>query len=191
MVPDEQVQKGKVIKLDYPIRRSEKEKLFTELTIARRLKAKDFKSIKAQDIRFDDMLKLISIMTGHTISLIEELDASDMMKCVKIVNSFLPNTDGNRIAVCMRDDTFEIIVIGHEGIQRVNMENGNILPIGGGHTQKYLFDPAGMRADENGCWVKTGTQRCKHAECIPVGDAHVYECSCGQRLTRGFTPKKG
>lgn len=92
MARDEDVQEGKVIKLDYPIRRSDKEEPFTELKIERRLKAKDFKGIQAQNIRFDDMLRLISRMTGQAVSLVEELDAVDMMKFVEVVNSFLPST---------------------------------------------------------------------------------------------------
>ena len=92
MAPNEDVQEGKVIKLDYPIRRSDKEEPFTELIIERRLKAKDFKGIQAQNIRFDDMLRLISRMTGQAVSLVEELDAQDMMKFVEVVNSFLPST---------------------------------------------------------------------------------------------------
>jgi hypothetical protein len=92
---DVQYEAGHVIKLDFPVTRGNEEP-HKELTLERRLKAKDFKGIHAQNIRFDDMLKLISRMTGQAVSLIEELDASDMMKCVEIVNSFLPSgqTDG-------------------------------------------------------------------------------------------------
>jgi len=84
-----QYQKGHVIKLDFPVTRGNEEP-FNQLIIERRLLAKDFKGIVAQNIRFDDMLKLISRMTGQAVSLIEELDASDMMKFVEVVNSFLP-----------------------------------------------------------------------------------------------------
>ena len=87
---DAQYQEGHVVKLDFPVSRGNEEP-FNELKIERRLKAKDFKGIQAQSIRFDDMLKLISRMTGQAVSLVEELDASDMMKFVEVVNSFLPS----------------------------------------------------------------------------------------------------
>jgi len=107
----------------------------------------------------------------------------------------LETSEGNRIAVCMRDDTFEVVILGDPGVEdrihRVDMKNGNIYPLGAGKVQTYLFDPKGMRAvDENGQWVKVGVHECKHPDAKYVGDAHVYECECGQRMTRGFTEKE-
>ena len=42
-------------------------------------------------MKFDDMIKLISRVTDEPMSFIEELDATDMMKCAEVVNSFLPS----------------------------------------------------------------------------------------------------
>ena len=102
--------------------------------------------------------------------------------------------EGNRIAVCMRDDTFEIAVMAPDGsrmdgIQRVDMNTGIILPIGA-ETDRYTFDPNGMRPDKAGLWLKLGTPRCQHPEAMHVGDVSVYECACGQRVPMGYTEKK-
>lgn len=67
------------------------EEIRKTLTINRRLKAKDFKGIKASDIRFDDMMKLISKVSGEPIAFIEELDASDLLNASEVVQSFLPS----------------------------------------------------------------------------------------------------
>jgi len=61
------------------------------IVINRRLKAKDFKGIKASDIRFDDMMKLVSRVTGESIKFIEELDAADLFEASQVVQSFLPS----------------------------------------------------------------------------------------------------
>lgn len=63
----------------------------THIVINRRLKAKDFKGIRASDIRFDDMMKLISHVSGNSISFIEELDAADLFRASQVVQSFLPS----------------------------------------------------------------------------------------------------
>lgn len=63
----------------------------TSIVINRRLKARDFKGIKASDIRFDDMMKLVSKVTGESISFIEELDAADLFEASQVVQSFLPS----------------------------------------------------------------------------------------------------
>lgn len=83
------------IVLDFPFPYGKDDEV-TEIVVERRLKAKDFKGIKAQDIRFDDMLRLICRMTNQPMSKIEELDSIDMMKAVEVVNGFLPSsqTDG-------------------------------------------------------------------------------------------------
>lgn len=59
------------------------------LVIQRRLKAKDFKGMRATDLRYDDMLRLISKASGEPITFIEELDAKDMGKASKVIQSFL------------------------------------------------------------------------------------------------------
>lgn len=61
------------------------------IVVSRRLKAKDFKGIKASDIRFDDMMKLISRVTSEPIAFIEELDATDLFNASQVVQSFLPS----------------------------------------------------------------------------------------------------
>lgn len=59
------------------------------LVIQRRLKAKDFKGMRATDLRYDDMLRLISKASGEPIAFVEELDAKDMGKASKVIQSFL------------------------------------------------------------------------------------------------------
>lgn len=59
------------------------------LVINRRLKAKDFKGIRATDLRFDDMIRLVSKATGESIKFIEELDGKDFNEASKVVQSFL------------------------------------------------------------------------------------------------------
>jgi len=79
------------IVLTIPIQWEKEESPRDTLTINRRLKAKDFKGIKASDIRFDDMMKLISKVSGESVSFIEELDAADLLKASEVVQSFLPS----------------------------------------------------------------------------------------------------
>ena len=124
-----------------------------------------------------------------------EVDGSICLVLREVHNGLLLETEeGNRIAVSMRDDTFEIAVLGNkeepiQSMYRVNMKNGNILPTGG-VIQKFKFDPLGMSVCEDGSWFKTGVQSCQHHNAKHVGEASVYECSCGQRVSRGFTPKE-
>jgi hypothetical protein len=63
----------------------------TTIVINRRLKAKDFKGIRASDIRFDDMMKLVSRVTAEPIKFIEEMDAADLFEATQVVQSFLPS----------------------------------------------------------------------------------------------------
>jgi len=79
------------IELEIPVEWGKEESPRTTVTIVRRLKAKDFKGIHAQNMKFDDMIKLISRVTDEPMSFIEELDAADMMQCAEVVNSFLPS----------------------------------------------------------------------------------------------------
>jgi len=77
------------IKLTVPINWGSETR--STIVVNRRLQAKDFKGIKASDIRFDDMMKLISRVTGEPIAFIEELDATDLFNASQVVQSFLPN----------------------------------------------------------------------------------------------------
>jgi len=79
------------ISLLYPFDWTKEEKV-TEITFERRLKAKDFKNIKASDITFNDMMVLISKASNEPIRKIEELDSEDLFQCVEVVNSFLPDS---------------------------------------------------------------------------------------------------
>lgn len=60
------------------------------VTVQRSLKAKDFKGIRANDITMDDMLKMVSRITGEPLAFIEELEADDLFKVIEVLNSFLP-----------------------------------------------------------------------------------------------------
>ena len=75
--------------LKYPVKWGKNDPDVTTITIERRLKAKDIKGIHPSDIRFDDMLKLMSKMTGQSMAFIEELDSEDMIALTEVVNSFL------------------------------------------------------------------------------------------------------
>lgn len=79
------------IKLDEPFTYGNEE--VTELVVNRRPKAKDFKGIHTSSMKFDDILRVGSRITGESISKIEELDVADMMKLVEVINSFLPSTE--------------------------------------------------------------------------------------------------
>lgn len=61
-----------------------------EITIKRRLKARDLKSVPVQNIQMDHVLSLVSKMTGEPVALIEELDVMDLMQAAEVLNSFLP-----------------------------------------------------------------------------------------------------
>lgn len=78
-----------VITLKYPVGRGSE--LISELVIERRLKAKDFKGIQANNITFDDMLRLLSRLTAQPLSVIEELDSIDLYEAIEVLSSFLPS----------------------------------------------------------------------------------------------------
>jgi hypothetical protein len=61
------------------------------LTVQRRLKAKDFKGIPAQNMQMDHFLKMLSRITGEPMALIDELGVEDLFDAVDIINSFLPD----------------------------------------------------------------------------------------------------
>ena len=64
----------------------------TELKVMKRLRARQFKGIPAQNILFDHMLVLIGKLTGQPPSVIEELDSEDLFPAMELVNDFLPNS---------------------------------------------------------------------------------------------------
>lgn len=76
------------VQLDYPITHGTD--TIAEFVCERRLKAKDFKGIKSNEIKFDDMLVLIRRVFAQPDSVVSELDASDMFKCSEVINGFLP-----------------------------------------------------------------------------------------------------
>ena len=80
----------KSIKLKYPIQHGSE--TINELRVEKRLKAKMFKGIPAQDMLFDHMLVLLGRLTGQPPSIIEELDSEDLFPAVEMVNSFLPGS---------------------------------------------------------------------------------------------------
>ncbi len=80
-----------IVTLEYPIEYGSE--LLSELSF-RRLKTKDLKGIKFNSIGFDDFQKLIERLSGNPPSVVEELDAVDLMKCIEVVSSFLPGGPG-------------------------------------------------------------------------------------------------
>lgn len=78
--------KGKVtLQLEYPFDFGDEK--FTELTFSR-LKAKHMASFPTKPT-FNDLLKLISVSTGLLPAQVNELDASDTMAAIDVVNDFL------------------------------------------------------------------------------------------------------
>lgn len=75
------------INLKVPIEWGEEKR--ETLVISRRLKAGDFKGMRATDLRYDDMIKLISKVSTESVKFIEELDGADFSFASKVVESFL------------------------------------------------------------------------------------------------------
>ena len=71
----------------------------TEISVQRKLKAKDFKGIPVQNMQFDHMLKLVSKITNEPLAFIEELEIEDLMKAIEVLNSFLPGGLGTGISL--------------------------------------------------------------------------------------------
>ena len=84
----EKVSEVRTVKLEYPIEHAGEQ--LTELTATRRLRAGDFKGISTEDLKFDDMMLMVSRLFGVPSSAIEKLDSADFFKCTKVVNDFLP-----------------------------------------------------------------------------------------------------
>lgn len=79
------------IKLEYPFDWGKDESV-TEIIVERRLRAGDFKGISANDLKFDDMMKLAAKVTGQSRSFIEATDSIDFFKLTEVINTFLSNT---------------------------------------------------------------------------------------------------
>ena len=77
------------LELKHPFTRGNTGEMITELVAERRLKAGDFRGIKSTEIKFDDMLTLISRLFAVPMSVVNELDAEDMMAASGVINSFL------------------------------------------------------------------------------------------------------
>lgn len=77
------------IKLNSPVEWGKETK--DKITVVRKLKAKDFKGIPANNMMMDDMLRMLSKITNEPIAFIEELEVDDMFSAVEVLNSFLPS----------------------------------------------------------------------------------------------------
>jgi len=78
------------LKLKFPFQWGERETK-SELIFSRRAKAKDFKGIQTSKIKMDDMMTLLSRMTGESPAVIDELDSQDLFAATEVLNSFLPS----------------------------------------------------------------------------------------------------
>lgn len=68
-----------------------------------------------------------------------EIDEDYTMVLKEVFNSIvLETSEGNRLAICMRDDTFEMTIPGSEKWFRANIKNGTIEEIA--DTNKYILD---------------------------------------------------
>jgi hypothetical protein len=77
--------------LSYPIKVGKDGDEITEITVKRRLKAKDLKNLPASsNIKMYHMIQMIALITGTASAIIEELDAEDLLALTEVVSSFLP-----------------------------------------------------------------------------------------------------
>lgn len=76
------------IVLEFPFTIGENEEAVTEVIFKRRLKGKDLKGIKA-NMGFDEMLQILSKLTGLQTHYFEEMDAKDLTICLNVVSDFL------------------------------------------------------------------------------------------------------
>jgi len=75
-----------VVTLKHPVSHGSEE--IKELVAERRLQAKDFRGIKSTEIKFDDMLTMISRLFAIPPSVVNELDVEDMMAASEVINGF-------------------------------------------------------------------------------------------------------
>jgi hypothetical protein len=76
-----------VIKLKYPLKMGKRK--IEEITILRRLKAKDVSQVQANNVTFGAISDLIAAITEESIGIIRELDISDFAQCSEAVTYFL------------------------------------------------------------------------------------------------------
>lgn len=81
-----------VVQLKHPVHHGSEE--ITEMKAERRLQAKDFRGIKSTELRFDDMLTMISRLFAVPPSVVNELDVEDMMSAAEVVNGFFASGRG-------------------------------------------------------------------------------------------------
>jgi hypothetical protein len=77
----------RIVKLKYPVNQGTE--TINELRFERRLKARDFKGL-SQEARMDEMLVLAGRLCAQPPSVIEELDAEDMLSVMEVIGDFLP-----------------------------------------------------------------------------------------------------
>ncbi len=76
-----------VVALNIPIVR---EKTITkEVTLVRRPKCKDYRNFDAQEPKFCDSLKVAAAISDVPEAILKQMDTSDMMRFVGVVNRFL------------------------------------------------------------------------------------------------------
>lgn len=76
-----------VVELQHPIQHGSEE--ITELRTERRLKAADLRGIAfGANMSADDMMLLVSRLFGQPLSVVKELDVSDLLSTSKVINSF-------------------------------------------------------------------------------------------------------
>lgn len=77
------------LKLKHPFPWGTEQK--SEVIFARRLKGKDMKGIQTSAIKMDDMMMMLSRITGEAPAVIQELDTEDLFEAIGVLNSFLPS----------------------------------------------------------------------------------------------------
>ena len=76
-----------VIKLKYPLKIGKRQ--IDEISILRRLKAKDVANVQANNVTFGAITDLIAAITEESIGIIRELDISDFAQASEAVTYFL------------------------------------------------------------------------------------------------------
>jgi hypothetical protein len=84
----EKVAEFQTVKLEFPIEHAGE--TISSLTVTHRLRAADFRGIVAENMKFDDMMTLVSRLFGVPATVVDKLDSVDFFACSKVVNDFLP-----------------------------------------------------------------------------------------------------
>lgn len=79
---------SKIVKLKYPYKYGQEE--ITEITL-RRPKGKDLRKLPAA-MDTGDILNLAAALSGHAPSVIDEMDAEDVVEVIEAVSDFLPGS---------------------------------------------------------------------------------------------------